>query len=83
VATNAPPAAATLPRPAPPQATVWIAVFSYIGNYFWTHYFFKLLGAAYTMPSPKLNDVRCLAVPAQCPVPSAFELCLCTHAPVA
>jgi cycloeucalenol cycloisomerase len=35
---------------------VWIAVFSYIGNYFWTHYFFKLLGAAYTMPAWKLNE---------------------------
>ncbi len=35
---------------------MWIAVFSYIGNYFWTHYFFKLLGAAYTMPAWKLNE---------------------------
>ncbi len=51
---------------------MWIAVFSYIGNYFWTHYFFKLLGAAYTMPSPKLNDVG--GVPAWLPTPGAWRL---------
>ena len=39
------------------QANVWIAVFGYVGNYFWTHYFFKLLGASYTMKSHRLNDV--------------------------
>lgn len=32
-------------------------IFGYIGNYFWTHYFFNLLGAAYTFPSFKLNQV--------------------------
>lgn len=40
------------------KANVWIAVFGFIGNYFYTHYFFQLLGAAYTMPSHRLNDVR-------------------------
>ena len=32
------------------KANVWIAIFSFIGNYFWTHYFFALLGAKYTFP---------------------------------
>ena len=32
------------------KATAYIAVFSFIGNWFWTHYFYELLGAAYTMP---------------------------------
>lgn len=39
------------------QANVWIAIFGFIGNYFWTHYFFNLLGAAYTLPSHRLNGV--------------------------
>jgi cycloeucalenol cycloisomerase len=43
------------------QANVWIAIFSFIGNYFWTHYFYRLLGAAYTMKSWRLNDVRLLS----------------------
>ena len=42
----------------PCPAQVWIAIFSFVGNYFWTHYFFQLLGAAYTFPSWRLNDVR-------------------------
>jgi hypothetical protein len=40
------------------KANVWQAVFGFIGNYFWTHYFFQLLGASYTMPSHRLNNVR-------------------------
>lgn len=40
------------------QANVWIAIFSYVGNYFWTHYFFKVLGASYTFKSWRLNEVR-------------------------
>jgi len=40
-----------------PQANLWIIVFSYVGNYFWTHYFFKVLGASYTFPSWKMNNV--------------------------
>ena len=40
------------------KATVWVAVFSHIGNYFWTHYFFELLGAEYTFKAHRLNGVR-------------------------
>ncbi|XP_021743387.1 cycloeucalenol cycloisomerase-like isoform X2 [Chenopodium quinoa] len=39
------------------KASIWIICFSYVGNYFWTHYFFKVLGASYTFPSWKMNDV--------------------------
>ncbi|CAA6668304.1 unnamed protein product [Spirodela intermedia] len=39
------------------KANLWIVIFSYVGNYFWTHYFFKVLGASYTFPSWKMNDV--------------------------
>ncbi|CAN1267903.1 Cycloeucalenol cycloisomerase [Linum perenne] len=39
------------------QASVWIIIFSYVGNYFWTHYFFTVLGAEYTFPSWKMNNV--------------------------
>ncbi|KAF7838187.1 cycloeucalenol cycloisomerase [Senna tora] len=38
-------------------ASLWIAIFSYVGNYFWTHYFFTVLGASYTFPSWKMNNV--------------------------
>ncbi|CAN0890550.1 Cycloeucalenol cycloisomerase [Linum grandiflorum] len=39
------------------KASVWIIIFSYVGNYFWTHYFFTVLGAEYTFPSWKMNNV--------------------------
>ncbi|KAL7191728.1 hypothetical protein ACSBR2_023751 [Camellia fascicularis] len=39
------------------KASVWIIIFSYVGNYFWTHYFFTVLGASYTFPSWKMNNV--------------------------
>ncbi|XP_039011112.1 cycloeucalenol cycloisomerase-like isoform X1 [Hibiscus syriacus] len=39
------------------KASVWIVIFSYVGNYFWTHYFFTVLGASYTFPSWKMNNV--------------------------
>ena len=39
------------------KATVWVAIFSHIGNYFWTHYFYRLLGASYTFKAHRLNDV--------------------------
>ncbi|CAN6578553.1 unnamed protein product [Malus baccata var. baccata] len=39
------------------HASVWIIIFSYVGNYFWTHYFFTVLGASYTFPSWKMNNV--------------------------
>lgn len=39
------------------KANVWIVLFSYVGNFFWTHYFYTLLGARYTFPSERFNDV--------------------------
>ncbi|KAM3279615.1 hypothetical protein ACQJBY_046777 [Aegilops geniculata] len=39
------------------KANVWIMVFSYVGNYFLTHYFFTVLGASYTFPSWRMNNV--------------------------
>ncbi|KAI9079669.1 hypothetical protein K1719_038290 [Acacia pycnantha] len=38
-------------------ANLWIMIFSYVGNYFCTHYFFTVLGASYTFPSWKMNNV--------------------------
>lgn len=39
-------------------ANVWVAIFSYVGNYFWTHYFYTILGAAYSFPvKVMLNEV--------------------------
>lgn len=40
------------------KANIWIAIFSFIGNYFWTHYFYTILGAEYTFPSWRLNEVK-------------------------
>ncbi|XP_022137410.1 cycloeucalenol cycloisomerase isoform X2 [Momordica charantia] len=39
------------------KASLWIIIFSYVGNYFWTHYFFTVLGASYTFPSWTMNNV--------------------------
>ena len=39
------------------RANVWVAIFSYIGNYFWTHYFYRVLGAYYTFEAWTLNRV--------------------------
>lgn len=39
------------------KATVWIAIFGFYGNYFWTHYFYELLGAKYLFDSYRFNDV--------------------------
>ena len=39
------------------RAQLWIAVFGFIGNYFYTHYFYCVLRARYTMPAWRLNDV--------------------------
>jgi cycloeucalenol cycloisomerase len=39
------------------KANVWIAIFSFIGNYWYTHYFYNVLQAQYTMPSHRLNNV--------------------------
>lgn len=39
------------------KANIWIAIFSFIGNYWYTHYFYSVLKAKYTFPSWRLNDV--------------------------
>ncbi|KAN0027661.1 hypothetical protein ACTFIU_010634 [Dictyostelium citrinum] len=40
------------------KANIWIALFGFVGNYFWTHYFFVLLQATYRFPVEfKLNEV--------------------------
>lgn len=39
------------------KANVWLAIFSFIGNYWYTHYFYSVLEAQYNMPAHRLNDV--------------------------
>mmetsp|Transcript_7237 Transcript_7237/g.10223 ORF Transcript_7237/g.10223 Transcript_7237/m.10223 type:complete len:317 (+) Transcript_7237:159-1109(+) len=39
------------------KANVWIAIYSFIGNYWYTHYFYSVLKAKYTMPAHRLNNV--------------------------
>lgn len=39
------------------KANVWIAIFSFIGNYWYTHYFYTVLRARYSFPAHRLNDV--------------------------
>ena len=39
------------------KAAVWIGIFSFYGNYFWTHYFYQLLGARYLFDAHRFNDV--------------------------
>ena len=39
------------------KANSWIFIFSFIGNYWYTHYFYSVLRARYTFPSWRLNDV--------------------------
>jgi cycloeucalenol cycloisomerase len=39
------------------KASAYIATFSFIGNWFWTHYFYELLGASYTMRAHDWNRV--------------------------
>jgi cycloeucalenol cycloisomerase len=40
------------------KANVWIAIYSFIGNYWYTHYFYSVLQASYTMPNAiRLNNV--------------------------
>ena len=39
------------------KATVWVAIFSFIGNWWYTHYFYSVLGAHYTMTSWDANGV--------------------------
>ena len=39
------------------KANIWIAIFSFIGNYWYTHYFYSVLKAQYTFPSWDFNGV--------------------------
>ena len=40
------------------KANVWLFVYSFIGNYWYTHYFYSVLQAKYTMPEiHRLNNV--------------------------
>lgn len=39
------------------KANLWMAIFSFIGNYWYTHYFYSVLKATYTFPSHNLNNV--------------------------
>nr|XP_010919074.2 cycloeucalenol cycloisomerase-like [Elaeis guineensis] len=39
------------------KGNLWIMIFSFVGNYFLTHYFFTVLGASYTFPSWTMNNV--------------------------
>ena len=39
------------------KANVWIAIFSFVGNYWYTQYFYSVLKASYSFPSHRLNDV--------------------------
>uniref|UniRef100_A0A6U4EXF3 Cycloeucalenol cycloisomerase n=1 Tax=Phaeomonas parva TaxID=124430 RepID=A0A6U4EXF3_9STRA len=39
------------------KANAWIWIYSFIGNYWYTHYFFSVLKANYTFPSWRLNYV--------------------------
>lgn len=62
------------------KMNIWVAIFSYIGNYFWTHYFFQLLGASYTMPSHRLNGIPLVMfLMTQAGDISTFFACIQTH----
>jgi len=39
------------------KANLWIAIYSFIGNYWYTHYFYSVLKAKYSMPATRLNNV--------------------------
>jgi len=39
------------------KATLYLMTYSFIGNYWYTHYFYSVLKAKYTMPAHRLNDV--------------------------
>jgi cycloeucalenol cycloisomerase len=39
------------------KANLYIAILSWIANYFWTHYFYTVLHATYTFKAHRLNDV--------------------------
>ena len=39
------------------KANIWLAIYTFIGNYWYTHYFYSVLQASYTMPATRLNNV--------------------------
>lgn len=39
------------------KATLYLITYSFIGNYWYTHYFYSVLKAEYTMPAHRWNDV--------------------------
>ena len=39
------------------KANVWLAIFGWVGNYWYTHYFYSVLKAEYTFPAHDLNGV--------------------------
>nr|CAG4717134.1 unnamed protein product [Naegleria fowleri] len=39
------------------KCNLWVFIFNFVGNYFWTHYFYNLLGASYTMDTHRINNV--------------------------
>ncbi len=39
------------------RATLYLSIYSHIGNYWYTHYFYTVLGATYTFNGIRLNDV--------------------------
>ena len=39
------------------KANLWIGIFGFIGNYWYTHYFYRVLRAKYTFDAHRLNDV--------------------------
>ena len=49
------------------KANAWVAVLSFVGNYVWTHYFYRLLRATYTFSAHRVNFVP-------------IAMFLCTHA---
>lgn len=43
------------------KATLWLAIFGFVGNWFWSHYFYTLLGATYTFDAHALNGAPVVA----------------------
>jgi cycloeucalenol cycloisomerase len=41
------------------KACVWIAILSFVGNYFWTHYFYVVLDCSYSFPVVRVCLVLC------------------------
>ena len=39
------------------KALIWMSTYTFIGNYWYTHYFYSVLKASYSMPATRLNDV--------------------------